>query len=254
MGTIHSDKAWKAYGKKDPYFGVLTHEEFRDENLNEQSLAHFFQTGEKHMEGLFSLIERHFIKDFKPAKALDFGCGTGRLSLALARRSDYVIGLDVSDDMLMEAEKNKVKFGLENVDFRLSDDSLSKIKGESFDFINSYIVLQHINVERGMMFIEKMLKLLKPGGLGALQITYSSTIVQTNKLNGYLRYRIPLFHMLLNVLKGDKYNTPLMQMNSYDLNAVLHLMQLNKVENTQLRFEDHGGVWSAHMVFQKKYN
>jgi 2-polyprenyl-3-methyl-5-hydroxy-6-metoxy-1,4-benzoquinol methylase len=251
MGTIHSDKAWNAYGKKNPYFGVLTHEQFMDENLTEENLRHFFETGEKHVQSVFDRIEKHLILDFKPKSSLDFGCGTGRLSLALAKRSSRVIGLDVSADMLKEAKKNGEKYGLNNVEFRLSDDSLSQIDGEAFDFINSYIVLQHINVERGMKIIDKMLGLLNPGGIGALQITYSSNKLKTNKIATYFRYRIPLVHKALNGLRGVPLSTPLMQMNLYSMNSVLHLLQQNGVQNTQLQFEDHGDYWSAHMIFQK---
>ncbi len=252
MGTINSDKAWNAYGKKDPYFGVLTHDEFKDDNLNEETLQRFFLTGEKHIGSLFELIQKHFIPDFKPESVLDFGCGTGRLSIPLARRAKQVVGLDISNDMLKEARKNAEKFSLSNLDFKLSDDSLSLVKGEKFDLIHSYIVLQHINVERGMQIIDRMLKLLNPGGMGALQITYSSNKPKGNRMATYLRYRIPFVHSLLNVLKGLPYNRPLMQMNLYDMNAVLHLMQQNKVENTHFTFEDHGDFWSAHLVFQKK--
>ena len=251
MATVNSDKAWNAYGKKDPYYGVLTHDEFKDDNLNEEALARFFTTGEKHVEKLFTVIEQHFAKDFRPNTTLDFGCGTGRLSIPLANRSEKVIGLDVSEDMLTEARKNAERQSKSNTEFKLSDDTLSALKGESFDLINSYIVLQHINVERGMRIIEKMLQLLNPGGIGALQITYSSNKLKSNKIATYLRYRIPLVHGLLNVAKGAPYSKPLMQMNLYDMNAVLHLMQENDIADSNIKFEDHGDFWSANLVFQK---
>jgi ubiquinone/menaquinone biosynthesis C-methylase UbiE len=252
MATTNSDKAWTAYGKKDPYYGVLTHAEYKDENLTEEALQRFFQSGEEYISKLISLINKHFDEDFKPKNALDFGCGTGRLSIPLAQRADKVVGIDVSQDMLSEATKNAEKFKLKNVEFKLSDDELSQVKGQTFDLVNSYIVLQHINVERGMQIIAKMLKILKPGGIGALQITYSSNKLRTNKIATYLRYRIPLVHGILNLLKGAPYSKPLMQMNLYDMNAVLHVLQQNEVENTNLKFEDHGDFWSANLVFQKK--
>ncbi len=251
MATVNSDKAWNAYGKKDPYYGVLTHDEFRDDNLNDEALARFFATGEKHVDSLFDEINRHLAKNFRPQTTLDFGCGTGRLSIPLAKKSQRLIGLDVSADMLREARKNAERQGVNNVEFKISDDSLSALKGERFDLINSYIVLQHINVERGMLIIEKMLQLLNSGGIGALQITYSSNKLKSNKIATYLRYRIPLVHGLLNMLKGFPYSKPLMQMNLYDMNAVLHLMQANAIADSKISFEDHGDFWSAHLIFKK---
>ena len=251
MATVNSDKAWNAYGKKDPYYGVLTHEEFKDDNLNEEALARFFATGEKHVIHLFEEINKYFSKDFCPKSTLDFGCGTGRLSIPLAKRSERLIGLDVSEDLLVEAQKNAERQELNNTEFKISDDSLSALKDEGFDLINSYIVLQHINVERGMLIIEKMLQLLNSGGIGALQITYSSNKLKANKIATYLRYRIPLVHGILNVLKGSPYAKPLMQMNLYDMNAVLHLMQANNIVDSKISFEDHGDFWSAHLIFKK---
>jgi hypothetical protein len=35
MFTGNSDAAWRRYGKRDPYFGVVSHEKYQRQNLNE---------------------------------------------------------------------------------------------------------------------------------------------------------------------------------------------------------------------------
>ena len=70
MASTNSDKAWKAYGKKDPYFGVLTHEKFKDKNLNEEHKKEFFATGLQYANRIFRLIHTHIDKDFKPDSIL----------------------------------------------------------------------------------------------------------------------------------------------------------------------------------------
>ncbi|WP_417612815.1 class I SAM-dependent methyltransferase [Owenweeksia hongkongensis] len=251
MATINSNKAWNAYGKKDPYYGVLTHEEFKDENLNDENLQKFFDTGKKYVNHLFEIIEKHIVKDFKPSNILDFGCGTGRLSIPLAQRGKHVVGMDISPDMLEEGRKNADKFGVHNINFVISDDSMSALADQKFDLINSYIVLQHMNLDRGMQIIKRMLQILEPGGVGALQVAYLNKKPREKRLAAYLRYRVPLVNNVLNVLTGAPFNRPLMQMNSYNMNEVMGLMQENGVESSQFLFEKHGEFWSVMMVFQK---
>ena len=54
----------------------------------------------------------------------------------------------------------------------MSDDDLSNKYG-IFDFVHSVIVLQHMPVVAGMRVLNAMLRLLDPGGVGALHFTYA---------------------------------------------------------------------------------
>lgn len=252
MATINSDKAWKAYGKKDPYFGVLTHDKFKDENLNEENKKEFFDTGRRYANRIFKLIHKHFDPDFNPSSILDFGCGTGRLTLGFAPNTKRVLGLDVSENMLEEAKINAKNMGQPHIEFALSDDSLSAVTNEQFELVNSYIVLQHINLERGMKIIKELIDRIKPSGYGVLQMTYTCNKSTKVKIVDFFRYRIPLVHGLMNVMQNEPYSKPLMQMNSYDMNAVFTLMQQNNIESSHLDFEKHGNCWAVTMVFQKK--
>ena len=47
LGLIDDpDESWRKFGKTDPYFGVLTADRFRKENLDEAALRDFFASGE----------------------------------------------------------------------------------------------------------------------------------------------------------------------------------------------------------------
>ena len=251
MATLNSDKAWISYGKKNAYYGVLAHDEFLDENLSDEDLKKFFLTGESDIENLYKLLHENFGSDFSPKKVLDFGCGTGRLVIPFAKRAENVVGVDISEQMLSEASKNAEKFGLKNTSFHLSDTNLSKISDQRFDLVHSYIVLQHINVKRGEKLIESMVNLLNPNGVGALQMTYYSHKTEFEKFLNFFRYRIPLFNNILNIFRGKSVGLPLMQMNSYNMNKVLRILQTSGVAKTQVIFTDHGGYLGLTLLFQK---
>lgn len=250
MGTINSDKSWKAYGKKNAYFGVLTHDEYLDENLSIENKKKFFATGQKHVEHTLKLISQKLDTNFSPKNALDFGCGTGRISLAFARKGITTTGIDVSSDMIEEAKSNAIEQQILNVNFYISDDQLASIKGREFDLINSYIVLQHINIERGLNIFKLLLNSLSKNGVGVVQFTYRSNKPKTVKIANYFRYRIPLVNVIMNVLKGNSARQPLMQMNAYNLNTIYAVLQEHGIQNTYQELEKHGDFWGVTIYFQ----
>src|ERR1700719_4895750 len=171
---MSTDIAWEEWGRRDPYFGVITDPKFRSAGLNENAKREFFESGESHVHGVLATIRKHIDPGFAPRTALDFGCGVGRLLMPFAKISQEVVGLDVSPSMLREAQRNCDEQGLQNVRLFRSDDALSTLTGP-FDLIHSCIVFQHIPVERGRALFEKLLQHLRSGGVGAIHLTYSKT-------------------------------------------------------------------------------
>jgi 2-polyprenyl-3-methyl-5-hydroxy-6-metoxy-1,4-benzoquinol methylase len=230
---------------------VLTDERFRREKLDDESLKDFFESGEKYIEFIFNTIHSHLDPAFQPRRVLDFGCGVGRLVVPLARICDSVTGVDVSSHMLQEAKRNCEIRGIKNVELVGSDDSLSKVSG-SFDFIHSYIVFQHIPVERGERLMRNLIDRLPENGIGALHFTYYIEISRKSKFLYSLRRASKLFHLLMNIREGSGLNNPLMQINEYDLNRLLHIMQQAGCHRTYMRFTAHSGVLGVILFFQKK--
>ncbi|WP_297499803.1 HemK2/MTQ2 family protein methyltransferase [Thermococcus sp.] len=54
-------------------------------------------------------------------RALDLGTGTGIIALLMARKADFVLGVDVNPIAIELARENAWLNGIENVEFRLSD-------------------------------------------------------------------------------------------------------------------------------------
>lgn len=251
MATSNSDKAWQAYGKKDPYFGVLTHEKFRDANLNEEHRKEFFETGARYSKRVFKEIHAHFDPSFKPQNVLDFGCGTGRLSIGFAPNAERVVGIDISEDMLSEARANASELGFKHLDFHMSDDKLSAVAGEQFDLVNCYIVLQHINSDRGLVILQELVNKIKPGGYGVFQLNYTCQKGRLGHFLDFFRYRFGLVHGLLNLTQRRPFSEPLMQMNEYDLNKTMYLLQKSGIKRMFVENEAHGACWGITIFLQK---
>jgi SAM-dependent methyltransferase len=252
-----TDWAWEEWGKRDPYFGVITDPKFRRKEMTAEVRHEFFESGANHLRLIFETVHRQIAADFRPKRALEFGCGVGRVLLPLAETTEHVVGLDVSQSMLDEARRNCDERGLSNVSLLRSDDALSGLEG-SFDFIHSCIVFQHIPEERGRVIFENLLRRLDAGGVGAIQLTYSKTqfaataglpppVEVNTAVTGSRKRFAALRREPPKPINAD----PEIQMNPYNLNSILFSMQTNSINRFFCDFTNHGGELGVYCYFQK---
>lgn len=243
------EKNWESIAKSNPYYAVVTFDKFSSENINAATLENFFDSGEKYVESIWQEIESNFVPEFRPRKALDFGCGVGRLTIPIAQRSEAAIGVDISENMLKEARQNSEKFGVKNINFVKGDNQLSKISGE-FDFVHSFIVFQHIKPKIGEAIFEKLVKNLADEGIGVLHFTYSDNLFSAaQKLRIKLYRDFRWIYQLRNLIR--RRSEPFIQMYLYDLNRLLVILQENDCHKCQIRFSHHGNE-GALLFFQKR--
>lgn len=257
-----SDRDWEKYGQRDPYYGVLSTPEYRRENLDEETLARFFHSGQLHVARVMETAERHFGNTFRSGAALDFGCGVGRLVLPLAENFPRVVGVDISNSMLTEAERNCRNRGVANVEFVLSDDDLSRVSGE-YSFVHSTIVLQHIPVQRGERIIEMLIGKLAPGGVAALEMPVARDLARMERYRllrrfawlresiNWARRTLPPVHMLANLLQGRPLTDPVMLMNQYDLGRLLVICMRNGIGSAFIETTNHDGQIGVFLYFRK---
>jgi SAM-dependent methyltransferase len=239
-----TDTAWEEWGRLDPYFGVITDPRFRQSAINGDAQREFFASGGPYVQHVLTKIRKHINPEFVPRTVLDFGCGVGRLLGAFAAVAEDVVGIDVSKSMLQEASRNCSKHGLHNVRLLQSDDDLSQVTG-TFDLVHSFIVFQHIPVERGRALFEKLLRHIRPGGVGAIHLTYSKTGFADT--HGVAPPELPSRKVAAPVTSNA--TDPEMQMNPYNLNSILFLMQCRGVKEFYVEFSDHGGELGAFLFF-----
>ncbi len=242
-----TDENWEYYGKNCPYFGVVSWPKFR-EGMDGPAKEEFFQTGETYVARLFDAIEESLQIKLEPRRALDFGCGVGRLLIPLSVRCGEVIGVDVSKSMLAEAEKNLREKGCENVSLVNSLEALPE--EPKLDFVHSFIVFQHIRPERGLPLIRRLIGALREGGIGALHLSYASAAGKRERLLLWLHRKFPLLHGLAQLQRGRAFSEPLMDMAEYPLNDVFAALQDAGCHHCAVRFTRHG-VRGITVIFRK---
>jgi SAM-dependent methyltransferase len=224
---------------------VITDPKYRRAGIDENAKKEFFASGECHVHGVLSTIRKHIDPKFAPRTVLDFGCGVGRLLIPFAKVAEDIVGLDVSPSMLEEARRNCDEQRLQNVRLFCSDDALSTLTGP-FDLIHSCIVFQHIPVERGRALFSALLKQLSAGGVGAVQLTYSKARFAST--HGLAPPELP--SVGTPNLRAPADADPLMQMNPYNLNEILFLMQSRGILQFHAEYPDHGGELGVFLFFQ----
>ena len=245
------DREWERFGREDPYFGVYSDDRFRSDRLDEEARADFFASGEMHIDAAMDLIQSDLDPGFAPRRALELGCGVGRLLVPLSQRCEEVVGVDISEPMVREARHNLAERGIQNVTVLRVDASLSGVAGP-FDWVHSFIVLQHVPARRGMRLVQRLVDLLGEGGIGVLHLTFDSDLSRRSRLVRWARQSLPLVHTLWNRRYGLPGDAPWMEMNRYDLNRVFRQLQDEGCHRTVARFTNHFGHRGIVLFFKKE--
>ena len=163
-----------------------------------QSWDDFLSGGEDLVRGL----EKELVRIGTPAgelrRALEIGCGPGRLMLPLSRHFAEIHGVDVSAGMVRLAERNLA--GVAHAHIHASDGTnLGQFRDEFFDFVYSFAVFQHIpSREVVLNYLRETRRVLKTRGIAKLQFnglaggsgkydTWSGVRFQANEIAEFAR-------------------------------------------------------------------
>lgn len=251
MFEASTDKAWHTLGTKNPYYSAVTSSEYLDIADPEKKVAQFVASGEENIRAIFEVIRSSVDNEFRPKRAVDFGCGPGRFVIALATHCKEVIGLDISESMLKEAEKNVRARSLNNVVLAKSDDDVSALNGQ-YDFIHSYIVFQHVPVGRGERILVSLLSHLSSEGVAVLHFTYARETSALRRFVHVARKHIPFVNGAVNIFQGRQFTHPMMQMNAYDLNRLFRIVQETGFDIAKCQFTNHTGGHLGVILYIRK--
>ncbi len=95
--------------------------------------------------------------------SLEIGCGSGSFARLLAQRSDHVLALDLSPQMIQVARSHSAQ--LPNIEFLVTDVLEWEFPAERYDCIASIATFHHLPLE---IMLAKMKMALKPGGVLAI--------------------------------------------------------------------------------------
>jgi ubiquinone/menaquinone biosynthesis C-methylase UbiE len=246
-----SIKNWQKFGENDPYYGVLSDDRFRSKNLNKASLQEFFDTGRDFVKDSEKRLSEFFGGSLQGKKILDFGCGVGRLTLPFAEIGNHkTVGVDISEGVLEKARQHQLTLGLKNVHFHKYDGHILNLD-EDFDFINSYIVFQHIEQAMGLNLLTQLLEGLKPGGIMQVHFTHGHCLPWSTYANFYLRTKVPLYNFFYSSLKHRRLVAePTMQMNHYSIGKLYDLFR-EVSKDLYVIHTNHGGHLGAIYLLQK---
>src|SRR5258707_7711321 len=97
------------------------------------------------------------------ARILEIGCGTGQMSLYLARADRLVIGADLTRASLLLGQDAALRFGLARVQFVETDLRRPGLRAGAFDVVYASGVLHHTPDPRASF--SRIAALARPGGI-----------------------------------------------------------------------------------------
>jgi SAM-dependent methyltransferase len=160
MSTLDKLKDdWENLAERDALWAILTDAEKAG---GKWDVAEFMDTGEAEIESVMRHLERiGHLPDLR-GEALDFGCGVGRLTQPLARRFAKCVGVDISAEMIRKAEALN-RFA--HCRYVVNTDARLPFAADSFAFIYSNIVLQHVPPQFSTAYLREFVRVLAPGGV-----------------------------------------------------------------------------------------
>lgn len=161
----NAQRTWDRLAESDPLWAIATEPGKRG---NKWDLDEFFASGEHLIAELMTRAAELGYPQSR-GRALDFGCGVGRLTQALGHYFETCTGVDVSRQMIERAAAYN-RQGSKCTYLTNTKDDLGLFADDAFDFVCSYIVLQHIAPELTKRYIAELVRVLKPGGLLFFQL------------------------------------------------------------------------------------
>jgi SAM-dependent methyltransferase len=140
----HVAEIWARMGAEDPYWSVITMEQYRRSNMSEaERIEQFYDCGRAEVERIESYLARAGRPFPEGEMCVDYGCGVGRVTLWLARRCRRVLAVDISETHLAIAREQLAARGVTNVEFCLVRQAEDLDVLDNMTFFHSIMAFQH---------------------------------------------------------------------------------------------------------------
>jgi SAM-dependent methyltransferase len=165
-------EVWENWAQVDPLWAILSDPAKKGGRWD---LEEFFASGRPDIDEVLGQIAALGV-DLPRGRSLDFGCGVGRLSRALAVHFERVDGVDISETMVRLADEYNTFPDRVFYHVNVSPD-LSLFGSDAFDLIFTTIVLQHNPADIVRKYIAEFIRVLRPNGVAAFDMTASVRVV-----------------------------------------------------------------------------
>lgn len=182
---------WNLRAREDPHYYVAFGRRDQDEEG-------FLATAGDVLRSLETELKRFPKQANRRAwRALEIGCGPGRLMKPMSRNFGEIHGVDVSDEMIGLA-RERLR-GIPHAHVHATNGaSLAQFADESFDFVYSYAVFQHIPSRDVVLeYMRETRRVLKPGGIFRAQFnglphsevpdTWSGVVFSADDIRSFTR-------------------------------------------------------------------
>ncbi|HEY8729670.1 MAG TPA: class I SAM-dependent methyltransferase [Acidothermaceae bacterium] len=147
---------WDELGRRDPHWAILSDPGRQGEWADDP----FFAGGRAEIDATMREVGPFLVAT---DDALDFGCGLGRLTQALAVHFTAVVGIDIAQSMV-DGARSRNAFD-ERVSYVVNTAATLPFDDASFDFGYSTMVLQHVPPKAARRYIAELVRVLRPGGV-----------------------------------------------------------------------------------------
>jgi SAM-dependent methyltransferase len=156
---------WNDLGRLDPLWAILS---WPDKRGNRWNLREFFALGEVEIQERLDKGAKWNLPTHC-REALDFGCGVGRLTQAMARHFGHAAGVDIAPSMIRQARRYNRR-GSRCSYHHNPADNLRLFADGRFDFVYCNIVLQHMPPDLAIGYVREFVRVLASGGLLMFQV------------------------------------------------------------------------------------
>ncbi len=234
MSLRELQRNWDMMGRRNPFTAVLT-------TRMRWDVDEFFETGRREIECLIRDLGA-LDAGCARGRALDFGCGVGRLTQSLADHYDEVYGVDIAPSMIEKAETLNRHGGRCRYLVNGCDD-LRVFPDGFFDLVYSNITLQHVKPVHALNYVREFLRTLSRRGIMVFHMPSAKT---GRKLMDYLPGGAAVLVQRL-VLGG------VMEMHGIERDKLIRFIEDNRGKMLKVVPSDSAGqAWETYEYFASK--
>ena len=186
-------RQWEAHGRRNALAAILT----PSVDQPEWDEAGFLETGrQSRCRRLMNEADR-LMPHRRRGRALDFGCGIGRLTVALADYYNEVVGVDIANSMVEQARHRNPAPDRIRYEHN-TNPNLLRFPSGCFDLVCSSMVLQHMPPSLIKAYVAELVRLVGTGGLLVFQLPVETVSAEVRERfvaapvrGGRLKRRIP---------------------------------------------------------------